>query len=175
MRRIIHAFDRTIGRWMTKFPRWVHPIMLVFTWLGEPPFTVGAAAVVFGYGFALNKPIYETAGVIAFVTIAIGGLLKLLLRRHRPITDYSKKMFIKTFSFPSGHAAGSLVSFVMAALIIGNRWPALLVGAVTMALVGCFMIGLSRVYLGAHYASDVIGGWIIGTVGLWFIFTNFYL
>lgn len=147
--------------------------MHVFTWMGEPPFTVGVAAIVFGYGFALDKPLYETAGIIAFVTIAFGSLLKLVLRRRRPITDYSKNMFIKTFSFPSGHAAGSLVSFVMGALIVGNKWPEFMTIALVLAIVSCFMIGVSRVYLGAHYVSDVIGGWIIGAIGLAVIIGNF--
>lgn len=175
MKQAVHAFDRVVGHLITSLPAWVRPIMYLFTWMGEPPFTVGVAAIVFGYGFALNKPLYETAGIIAFVTIAIGSLLKLVLRRRRPITDYSKNMFIKTFSFPSGHAAGSLVSFVTAALIIGNRWPALFIAAIVIASISCFVIGVSRVYLGAHYASDVIGGWIVGAIGLWFVFTNFYL
>jgi undecaprenyl-diphosphatase len=151
----------------------MRPILLFFTLLGEPPFTVGVAAIVFGYGFALDKPLYETAGIIAFVTIAIGSLLKLILRRRRPINDYSKKMFIKTFSFPSGHAAGSLVSFVMLAIVIGTKWPELVTVAIVAALVTSFMIGVSRVYLGAHYTSDVIGGWIIGAIGLTLIIGNF--
>ena len=173
MKRLVHAFDRIIGRWITSLPRWTYPFMHVATWAGEPPFTVGVAAIVFGYGFALDKPLYEVAGIIAFVTIAFGSLLKLVLRRKRPITDYSKNMFIKTFSFPSGHAAGSLVSFVMAALIVGHRWPELAIMAWTIALIACFLIGVSRVYLGAHYASDIIGGWIIGAIGLIVIIGNF--
>ena len=173
MKGAIHAFDRVVGKQITGLPSWMHPLMLIFTWMGEPPFTVGVAAIVFGYGLALDKPLYETAGIIAFVTIAFGSLLKLVLRRRRPINDYSKKMFIKTFSFPSGHAAGSLVSFVMGAIIVGSRWPELMLLALIVALVSCFMIGVSRVYLGAHYASDVIGGWIIGVAGLAFIIDSF--
>ncbi|USN97084.1 MAG: phosphatase PAP2 family protein [Candidatus Nomurabacteria bacterium] len=173
MRRAIHAFDRVVGHWITDLPSWMHPVMHLFSWIGEPPVTVGVAAIAFGYGFALDKPLYETAGIIAFVTIAFGSLLKLVLRRRRPITDYSKNMFIKTFSFPSGHAAGSLVSFIMAALIIGNRWPELTIAAWAVALVVCFMIGVSRVYLGAHYVSDIIGGWIIGVIGLAFVIDMF--
>jgi undecaprenyl-diphosphatase len=175
MRKYIRHFDRVIGQVITGLPKWVKPIMYIFTWLGEPPFTVGVAAVVLGYGLALGKPLYETAGIIALVTIALGGALKLVLRRKRPITDYAKHMFIKTFSFPSGHAAGSVVSYVMGALIIANRWPEFAAPAITIAVLASILIGISRVYVGAHYASDVIGGWIIGSIGLWFIFSNFYL
>lgn len=166
MRNGVHAFDRVIGGWVATLPSWLKPLMLVFTMLGEPPFTVGVAAGVLGYGAALGKPFYLEAGLTALITISAAGLLKLILRRARPSSEYAKKMWIKTFSFPSGHAAGSLVSYLMAALIIANKWPEFTVLAWTVALVSCLLIALSRIYLGAHYASDIIGGWIIGGIGL---------
>jgi undecaprenyl-diphosphatase len=137
--------------------------------IGEPPFTVGVATLVLGYGFALGKPTYEKAGLIALVTIIVTSLLKFVLRRSRPRNDYSAHMWIKTFSFPSGHAAGSLVSYLMLALIVSNKWPDLAIAAWSIAIVSCLLIALSRIYLGAHYASDVIGGWIVGGIGLVFI------
>jgi undecaprenyl-diphosphatase len=166
MRDAVHTFDRVVGDWVARLPLWLKPMMLVFTMIGEPPFTVGVAAAVLGYGAALNKPFYEEAGLIALITITITSLLKFVLRRSRPRNDYSKKMWIKTFSFPSGHAAGSLVSYLMAAMIIANKFPDFTVAAWTVAVVGCLLIALSRIYLGAHYASDIIGGWIVGGIGL---------
>lgn len=166
MKDTIHAFDRVIGDWVSRLPSWLRPIMVFFTMLGEPPFTVGVATAVLGYGAALNKPVYVEAGLIALVTIIICGLLKIVLRRSRPKSKYSREMWIKTFSFPSGHAAGSLVSYLMLALIIGQKWPEYALLAWTIAIASCLMIALSRVYLGAHYASDIIGGWIVGGIGL---------
>ena len=166
MRNSVHAFDRVVGNWVSLMPSWLRPIMLVFTMIGEPPFTVGVAAAVLGYGAALGKPFYVEAGLIALVTITITSLLKLILRRSRPLNEYSKHMWIKTFSFPSGHAAGSLVSYMMAALIISNKWPEFALIAWGFALVTCLLVALSRIYLGAHYASDIIGGWIVGGIGL---------
>jgi membrane-associated phospholipid phosphatase len=166
MKDLIHSFDRVVGDWVAALPRWLRPLMLLFTLIGQPPFTVGVAAAVLGYGAALNKPIYIAAGLVSLITLAAVSLLKLVLRRARPRNNYSKNMWFKSFSFPSGHAAGSLVSFVMAALIIGNKWPEFAVTALVVAIIGCFFIALSRIYLGAHYASDIIGGWIVGGVGL---------
>ena len=151
-------------------PHWFRPIMLGFTWLGEPPITVGIAAAVLGYGLALNKPYYIIAGAIAIGTIAIGGLLKIFLRRARPVNEYVEKMFFKTFSFPSGHATGAIVSFGLAALIIGTKWPELLAASWIVALVSMLFVSISRIYLGAHFASDIIGGWIVGAIGLAAIF-----
>lgn len=175
MRKYIRSFDRLAGKVIIGLPGWVKPFMFGLSWLGEPPFTIGIAATVFGYGFALEKTLYETAGIIAIATILLGSFLKFLLRRKRPITNYSKRMRFKTFSFPSGHAAGSLVSYVMGAMVVANRWPEAATAAITVAVTASILIGLSRVYVGAHYMSDVIGGWLIGALGIWFIFVTFYL
>lgn len=166
MREQVHTFDRVIGRWVDRMPRSLRPLMLFFTLLGQPPITVGISATVLGYGLALDKPFYISAGVIAIATITISSLLKIPLHRARPVNDYVKSMLFKTYSFPSGHAAGSLVSLCLAALVISNRMPELTILAWSTALIVTFFISLSRVYLGAHYASDIIGGWIVASIGI---------
>lgn len=98
---------------------------------------------------------------------ALDWLLKLIIRRPRPVgaeqflTGYS-------FSFPSGHSMGSLVGLGMFAYVLIAFWlPArrhrTLV--VALAFVGVLVIGVSRMYLGVHYLSDVIAGFAAG--GLW--------
>ncbi len=119
-----------------------------------------------GYGFALNKDFYLIAGFIAIATITVSSVLKIVLRRSRPVNQYVENMLFKTFSFPSGHAAGSLVSYGLVAIVISYRWPELAIAALATVAIVIFFIGLSRVYLGAHYASDVIGGWIVGLIGV---------
>lgn len=170
MKSKIHAFDRVIHKSVVTLPHWFRPIMVGSTWLGEPPVTVGIGAAVLGYGLALNKPYYIVAGAIAIGTIAVGGLLKIFLRRARPVNEYVEKMFFKTFSFPSGHATGAVVSFGLAALIIGTRWPELEFVSWIVAILAMLFVSISRIYLGAHYASDIIGGWIVGVSGLVAIF-----
>lgn len=162
----MHTFDRIVGRNVDRLPRWLKPIMELFTLIGQPPLIVGIAAATWGYGWALNKPFYMLAGMIAILTQSASVALKVLLHRARPVNEYVAKMFFKTYSFPSGHAAGSLVSFGLAALVISYRWPDFAVTAWIVALVSVLVISLSRIYLGAHYASDIIGGWIVGGLGL---------
>lgn len=168
MKRYIHTFDRKLIKKILALPDWVRPTMLFATLLGQPPITVGVAGIVIGYGLALDKPHLAIGGVIAAVTFIISSILKVFLRRARPENDYVRNMIIQTFSFPSGHAAGSLASFGMIGLLLANawQWNALSIVELVAVAVVNIVIGVSRVYLGAHYPSDIIGGWIVGAAGL---------
>jgi undecaprenyl-diphosphatase len=166
MRRYVRHFDRTIISAIIKLPDWIRPTMLFMTLLGQPPITVGVAAGVIGYGLARDNAMLVINGCIAIITFAASSLLKPFLRRARPDNDYVRNMIIQTFSFPSGHAAGSLVSFGLVACIVSWSWPTWTIPAIAVTGCVCSLIGVSRVYLGAHYPSDVIGGWIVGGLGL---------
>jgi membrane-associated phospholipid phosphatase len=75
---------------------------------------------------------------------------------------------VRTSSFPSGHATSSMIFYTVMALTLtaGMRWHRLAVsGAVLLSL----LIGTSRVMLGVHWPSDVIGGWAFGL--LWVLLT----
>jgi undecaprenyl-diphosphatase len=101
------------------------------------------------------------AGVLSF-------FLKLLIQRPRPI-GASAFLHGETFSFPSGHALGSLVGYGMFAYVIGSTWietaRARLVLVVATAVL-VIAIGVSRLYLGVHYFSDVVGGYAVGVLWL---------
>lgn len=105
-------------------------------------------------------------------------LFKNLVNRPRPtiVPALEKAPFA---SFPSGHSAYALVAWGFVAWLIVRRpatptWLKIVVIVATLALVG--MIGLSRVYLGTHYPSDVAGGLLIGVpwllAVLWFFETG---
>lgn len=105
------------------------------------------------------------------VNIIMGALLnyilKQLFRRRRP--DVLKLVEIGGYSFPSGHSMSSVIFYgfiVFLCLKYVKHRSKYLVAAVLGLLV--LMIGISRVYLGVHYASDVLGGFIIGLA--WLIF-----
>ncbi len=96
-------------------------------------------------------------------------LFKLFISRARP--DASIAYYIEqTKSFPSGHATisiafyGFIMYFVLRQIAKQNEWrlPIILLGSFLIAAVG-----FSRIYLGVHYLSDVLGGYLIG--GLWLI------
>lgn len=110
--------------------------------------------------------------VVALATAAGGGaLLNYILKTafHRGRPEYAIEFIAHpTWSFPSGHAMDSLVGYSFLALLLLENVRSPMVRRVTIAgvilLVG--VVGYSRVYLGVHYVSDVIGGYLAGAVWL---------
>lgn len=111
----------------------------------------------------------------AFGTFLLSTGLKLLFHRSRPLDlDYLIQV-PSSFSFPSGHALGSMGVMTSVVVVLhavhAPRWLRLL----ALALVPAYVIGvaLSRVYFGVHYPSDVLGGalaagaWVSALTG-WF-------
>lgn len=88
--------------------------------------------------------------------------IKLLFQRPRPNLWESSYPFPSDFSFPSGHAMGS-ITFALTLLVIfwGSRYLNLLT---ILALLYVGLIAWTRLYLGVHYPSDIIGGWLLGIV-----------
>jgi undecaprenyl-diphosphatase len=166
MKKAAHTFDKTVGQWVASLPDSIRIWMLGASFLGQPIFVLALGTLIIGFGFGSNDSAMTMAGFVAVGTLMISGILKMVLKRDRPATDYVEHMFPDAFSFPSGHAAGTLTTFGLVAylaLTLGEIWCLFLAIIITWVII---LIGISRVYLGAHYASDVVGGWIIGTIGL---------
>lgn len=107
-------------------------------------------------------PLWATVGGAAFFTF----LGKIIFHRPRPLSTI---YFERTFSFPSGHAALALAFFGFLAYFFwrtAGRWKAK-INIFFLCTVIVILVGLSRLYLGAHYLSDVWGGYLLGA--LWLI------
>jgi undecaprenyl-diphosphatase len=93
------------------------------------------------------------------------SLLKILFRRLRPATDYAATL--KGFSFPSGHASHALAIYGLLAyaawVFLPQPWGKIVSGLLALLVL---LIGVSRVYLGAHFPTDVLGAWIISGIVL---------
>jgi membrane-associated phospholipid phosphatase len=98
-------------------------------------------------------------------SVVLNESLKLVFHRPRPQLSWSQVQ--PEYSFPSGHAMNSLVFYVALALIIGVLWGRR-AGVVSMilAIVLVLFIGISRIYLGYHYFTDVVGGVLAGAAWL---------
>jgi undecaprenyl-diphosphatase len=102
------------------------------------------------------------AGVIGLAALAV-EIIKSTVARERP--EILDPLLVEHgFSFPSGHASLSMVAYGILAVLVGRsflpRGTQLAVFGLVVAVV--FLIGLSRVWLGVHYPSDVIAGWVAG-------------
>jgi membrane-associated phospholipid phosphatase len=168
MKALIHQFDQRVTAGIVQlFGPQLRPFFEFVTALGDPitVFVVaGALAIVAAAQSSMR--LFLTAGMIP-LTLLVGSLLKMLFERARPLTEYAMDMRLQTYSFPSGHSSGSMITFGILAYIAYMKLPApwnLIVAVVLMVLP--LLIGISRVYLGAHFPSDVIAGWLLGLVML---------
>jgi undecaprenyl-diphosphatase len=103
--------------------------------------------------------------------LAVNSLLKYAFARPRPdIVPPAVEVF--TASFPSGHATLSAITYLTLAAILGRTQPAVSIRIyfVVLAAFVTGLVGVSRVYLGVHYPTDVLAGWCIGAawaIGCW--------
>lgn len=121
-------------------------------------------AVLFVGGFALS--------------VFLSTYLKILLLRVRPTSE----IFSITqggYAFPSGHSILAVMFYGFLGYVLVHsahkQWQKILITSVSGIVI--FLIGLSRIYLGVHWASDVVGGWLVGAIILIiliFIFRHFH-
>jgi undecaprenyl-diphosphatase len=136
-------------------------LMRAATVLGSQAVLLGATACV--VLIMLREGQREEAGLIAAALAGaslILAILKLIFHRPRPEPFFGIVDPV-TYSFPSGHALLSLCCYGVLVALAGAKAPR---GVRWMAAVLILAIGISRVYLGVHYTSDVIGGYLAGSV-----------
>lgn len=166
MRTHMRRFDESITQAIQALPRSYRGYFKQMTLVGQPVFALLAAAAVSYYGEYAGQWRLIIAGIIVAITLLFASGFKYVLRRKRPLTEYAASMFFKTYSFPSGHAAASISCYglvVYLCLVSGN--PFIVTTGILLTPI-VLSIGVSRVYLGAHFPSDIIGGWLFGGVGL---------
>ncbi|MBC7708135.1 phosphatase PAP2 family protein [Polaromonas sp.] len=170
MHPYLTRFDRELALIVSKLPDAVRPLMLTASFIGQPIIVI-ATAIAIGLGGVIrgSRPlVYASVGTL----VAFGGntTIKHIVHRARPETLYVGGMRIHSYSFPSGHAFGSTVVFGLLAYLayqhLSHPWHVITTAAIVILIV---TIGISRVYLGAHFPSDVIAGWLLGSLSLFLI------
>jgi len=132
------------------------------TSVGDPTVMVVSGLLVAAF-LALRKRL-RLAVALSLVMLggrALAELQKQEVARVRPALE-PHLVHATTFSFPSGHSANSMIVLLALALALApqGQWRAPLVAAAVVVSMG---IGVSRVMLGVHWPSDVIGGWVYGS------------
>ena len=143
--------------WKCKFLDIIMPAM---TYLGSFPFMFIFCTVAFLFSNTLLHVMAIKAMISITISTGIGKLLKISVNRLRPFIDIPnlniKKIGIDKYSFPSGHTTGAF----SLAVIIALYFP--IFGFITIPLAFC--VGISRMYIGVHYPTDVIVGVFIGSI-----------
>lgn len=147
-------------------PPWLAEVGRDLTALGGVAGLCLITAAVAGYLLICHK--YRALGLLLFATVSgllLSTWLKNLFHRPRP-TVVPHLSYVSSASFPSGHSMLSAVVYLtlgslLARLVEQRRLKVYFLG---VALVLTFLVGVSRVYMGVHYPTDVLAGWSAGLV-----------
>lgn len=169
IREEFFSFDKAVISTVRSFSSETMDVVMVFiTELGSS-FTLGTLLLV-GMILLFLKRKDRLASLIFFLVVAGGGLvnslLKNLFERERP--NVNRLIEIDGFSFPSGHSMGSMLfyGFLVYLLFRSKQRMQRKIGLGILLSIIILLIGISRIYLGVHYPSDVLAGFIAGFIWL---------
>ena len=139
-------------------------IMHIITFMGSTKFIILIGLIILITFIVLKqKAKGVSAAVVLIISTLINNLIKIIIQRPRP--EYIS-VIEKTFSYPSGHsmASMSLYGFLIYLIIKSNlkRFDKILLCSLLGLLI--LGIGVSRMYLGAHFFTDVFGGFILSII-----------
>lgn len=160
MKNILSLIDKKLMKLINKNmkSKFMDRVMKIFTNLGSLLFVCSFTLALILFGDEKVRKVGIESAVALILSQGITYTLKILLGRERPynvLKDLNTyNIFLKDYSFPSGHTSAS---FSIATIVAFNLSKLTL-----LALIGAFLVGMSRVYLAVHYPTDVLAGMVIG-------------
>ena len=152
---LIHNFEITILLSIQNFGTgWITPMKWI-TELGSEQFFILLMPI---FLWCVDYYLGVRVGIMLLLSAQINSFFKLIFHSPRPfwVTDQIKAHTIETsFGVPSGHAMNTLSVFGMIAKGLRDRWITILCAVLIL------LVGVSRLFLGMHFISDVIIGWVI--------------
>jgi membrane-associated phospholipid phosphatase len=133
---------------------WLTPIMKFFTFLGDEEFFLLFLPLAYWFW---RKDLMGRAGMVLLFTFVLNAVIKGVFEVPRPDT-IQHLVHADDWSFPSGHSQSAMVLWGWLAWELKDK-RVYFVAAILIAAVG-----FSRVYLGVHYPTDILGGFLIGLV-----------
>jgi membrane-associated phospholipid phosphatase len=151
---VVNIFLQSLGSFL------ILPMQII-SFLGTEEFFL---LVLTGVYWCYNAGLGMRIGVVLLWTNGINGLFKLAFHSPRPYwVDTRVQAYAgdPSFGIPSGHSQTSASVWGLVATAFKQRW----VKITAVAII--FLVGFSRLYLGVHYLSDVLAGWLFGLLILW--------
>ncbi|AYG94321.1 phosphatase PAP2 family protein [Brevundimonas naejangsanensis] len=155
-------------------PWWLREAAADLTSLGGIAVLVLFALIALGFLLIMRKRLSALLLVVSLAGgVALSEGLKALFERERPPAAYQAVETLNA-SFPSGHALLATVFYLTLGVMLTRAFPRKRLKAYVLgcAVVIALLIGLTRIYLGAHWASDVFAGWSVGaawSMVLWLV------
>lgn len=158
-----HHVDAFIIGLVQSLPAGLTSLALLITKLGDPIPLITLALIVASWELYRRHYTRSFAMAASLIVMPAFYLIKELIQRARPVSDFVLQHGLHDYSFPSGHSAGSMAVYGMILVLAYSH----LTGKIRIVVVtGCtliiLLVGTTRIYLGAHFPSDVLGGWLLG-------------
>jgi undecaprenyl-diphosphatase len=153
-----------------EMPSWFGILMQIISW---PGYGIQSTLIVAGIAAILAAIGLRWEAVVAVVTGATAGalntLVKVSVHRPRPGADLVNVFqVLNSYSFPSGHVMFYTAFFgfllFLSFTLLKRTWLRYLINTILIVLIA--LVGVSRMYLGEHWASDVLGGYLLGSLVL---------
>ncbi len=157
----IHAIEIVVNEFFQSLGIWLRGPMQAVTALGYEQFFVLLLPTIY---WCFDQMVGLRVGLVLLLSNVANNFFKFLFHTPRPywVSDTVQAYSHETsFGLPSGHAQIAASVWGWLAVEVRKRWFTLL------ALVLIFMIGISRIYLGVHFLTDVLLGWLIGGLLVW--------
>ena len=169
-------WEVSVMEWLqTACPAWLISAISFLSAFGEEIFLI----LILGFLYwSYDKKLGRKVGLTVLMGCCWGPMIKNILVRRRPYFDHERISIFRPvepgadiydisaqgYSCPSGHSANAAGLFGSLAVSIRKRWTAVL------AFVMPLLVGFSRVVVGAHFPTDVLGGWLIGGLAILAVF-----
>ena len=146
---------------------WMIAPMNALTFTGDVAFFLFVLPAVY---WSIDRRFGIRVAMAMMISITLNALLKMVLHAPRPYWYDTRVRLLGNgealFGLPSGHAQNAVVMWGMLAAQIGRWW------GWVMAIVLMILVGFSRIYIGVHFPTDVLAGWLVGAIVL-FLFLRF--
>lgn len=143
---------------------WLEAMQLIAV-VGDPLPLVIVALLVAAWQLYHRQHIRALVMTASLAALPAFYMVKQVVQRARPVTDYIAEHGIHGYSFPSGHATGTFAVYGMIAyLLYSHTHGRLRFAAVSICVAIIILVSFTRVYLGVHFPTDVFAGWLLALV-----------